>query len=362
MGLEKWVVHPDIRQAETLPGYFYKEQNWFEETIRKVFIKSWHWLSEEQIISGKDNCLPISLLPGVLDEPLILTRDKKGVHRLLSNVCTHRGKVIIDSPGRYPVLSCRYHGRCFGLDGQFRSMPCFESTLNFPGPSDHLNQLRLSSSFGQMWGSISPFCGFEQLLKPMLERLNYLPLNLLSMLPVHTKDYALDANWALYIDNYLEGFHIPYIHPELNRTLNMDDYKVELFPWMSLQLGIAKEGEVTFKPPADHCDSGKNVFAYYWWVYPNLLFNFYPWGLSLNLVEPVAYNKTRIRFRAFKFEGASVKIMDYGLDRTEIEDEEVVLSVQQGIQSRFYHRGKYSPTMEAGVHHFHHILTQQLFD
>jgi len=87
---------------------------------------------------------------------------------------------------------------------------------------------------------------------------------------------CLEANWALYCDNYLEGFHVAYVHPALNNALDMKNYTYELFPYCNLQLGVASEGEPCFDIPEGAQDYGKNIYAYYWHVFPNLMFNFYP--------------------------------------------------------------------------------------
>jgi len=96
-------------------------------------------------------------------------------------------------------------------------------------------------------------------------------------------------------------------------------------------------------------------------VFPNLMLNFYPWGLSLNLVQPQGLDRTRIAFRAYVWDESK---LDAGagssLDRVEHEDEEVVQAVQRGVRSRWYRHGRYSPSREQGVHHFHRLLCEFL--
>ena len=101
--------------------------------------------------------------------------------------------------------------------------------------------------------------------------------------------------------------------------------------------------------------------AYYFWVFPNLMFNFYPWGLSLNVVQPLDVARTKVQFRTFVWdESALEKGAGADLDRVEREDEAIVENVQLGVRSRLYDRGRFSPDMEAGVHHFQRLLVQQL--
>ena len=132
------------------------------------------------------------------------------------------------------------------------------------------------------------------------ERIAWLPLDEFQHRPDLSRDYHVNANWALYCENYLEGFHIPFVHAGLNAAIDFSDYSTELFyPFSSLQLGVSKTGENCFELPESSVDYGKKIAAYYFWVFPNMMFNFYPWGLSINIVQPQAVNKTKVSFRIY---------------------------------------------------------------
>jgi choline monooxygenase len=172
----------------------------------------------------------------------------------------------------------------------------------------------------------------------------------------------VQANWALYVENYLEPFHIAYVHQQsLGGALDYNAYRTELYPQSSLQVGVAAAGEDAFELPSGHADSGTRVAAYYWWLYPGVMLNFYPWGLSLNVVQPLAVNRTRVSFLSYVLD-ESRRGVGAGADvhRVEMEDEEIVESVQRGLRSRLYHRGRYAPHRETGTHHFHRLLVQSL--
>jgi len=112
----------------------------------------------------------------------------------------------------------------------------------------------------------------------------FLPWRDLVFDPSRSRDYLVQANWALYCDNYLEGFHIPYVHGGLAQAIDYANYRCEVFPWSTLQLGLVQEGVECFALPAGHPDHGSRVGAYYWWLFPNTMLNLYPWGVSLNVV------------------------------------------------------------------------------
>ena len=124
---------------------------------------------------------------------------------------------------------------------------------------------------------------------------------------------------------------------------------------------MAGGADDVFDVPPGAPDHGLRIAAYYFWVYPNTMFNFYPWGVSVNVVCPLAIDLTRISYLAYVWDPARLDRGAGGaLDRVEREDEVIVESVQRGVRSRLYHRGRYSPEREQGVHHFHRLLAAAL--
>lgn len=358
-------IDPDIRRAQTPPGWLYTDPDVFAEQSAGVFARSWHVVDPDlpaPRIGHRGFAAPFDLLPGLLDEPLVAVSDATGTTRILSNACTHRGNLVVETAGAVEQLRCRYHGRRFELTGRFRSMPEFEEVEDFPCPSDDLRELP-TGSFGPVrFVSLDPRTSLEKALQPLSSRVRALPLERMTLDPATTADYEVAANWALYCDNYLEGFHIPYVHAGLNAVLDYGDYRTETYPWGVLQTGVSRSDDDAFDLPADHPDAGGRVAAYYFWLFPATMLNIYPWGLSLNVVEPLAVDRTRIRFRSYVMDptrrGAGA---GSGLHEVEMEDEAVVEATHRGLRSRLYDRGRYSPTQEAGVHHFHRLLARESF-
>jgi len=237
-------------------------------------------------------------------------------------------------------------------------MPEFDNTENFPTKADDLHRLELAEIMKLFFVSLNPAIPFEEMIKPIVDRLSWLPFDTMNYVDDMSKDYVVNGHWALYCDNYLEGFHIPFVHAGLNNALEFDEYGYETYPYCNLQLGVSKGGEPCFDIPAGAEDHGRNIYAYYYWMFPNLMFNVYPWGLSLNVIDPIAPDLTLVRFRTYQFENTTFDWTANQIDITELEDEAVVESVQEGIKSRFYNKGRFSPNMEKCVHHFHTLLAQ----
>lgn len=354
-------IEGDISRAHTLPARFYSDASVFEAQRRHVFARSWQLIGDLDQVRIPGQVQPLTMLEGCVDEPLLLTRDLDDQLHCLSNVCTHRGALVCEGPGTQRHLRCRYHGRRFKLDGSFEFMPEFDKAEGFPSAADDLPRLPLEQWGKLLFASLEPAAPFREVFGPVIERMSWLPFDQFRFDPARSRDYLVQANWALYCDNYLEGFHIPFVHASLNEVLDYGSYRTELFDWCSLQIGQAKGADAAFDLPRQSPDHGSPVAGYYFFVFPNTMFNFYPWGLSINIVKPLAVDRTRISYLAYVWDerklahGAGAE-----LDRVEREDEAVVESVQRGVRSRLYERGRYSPTREQGVHHFHRMLVQSM--
>src|SRR5688500_13430149 len=127
-----------IRRASTLPGHVYSDPDYFELQKDRVFVRSWQWVGDAAQVRAPGRVSLFTMLEGSLEEPLVLTGDDEGVVRCLSSVCTHRGAIVVEGEGHLKSLRCRYHGRRFGLDGKFLSMPEFDTTVGFPSEKDSL--------------------------------------------------------------------------------------------------------------------------------------------------------------------------------------------------------------------------------
>jgi choline monooxygenase len=335
-------IHPRIEQARTPDARFYRDDAAFAAVRERVFARSWQWIGPLDDVTEPGALAPRTLLPGLLEEPLLLARDGAGTLHCLPNVCTHRGHLLVDAPCRRDDIRCPYHSRRFDLAGRMTFMPGFEGVPDFPGEGDHLRALPFEAFGGHGFASPDPAWGFEEQITPVMQHLPGLALETFVHDPSRDRSFTFDAHWALYVENYLEGLHIPFVHPGLMQALDWQRYRYELHPWGNLQLGLDEQG---------------GIAAHYFWLFPNLMLNFYPWGLSLNQVQPLSPTRTRVIFRSYV---ARPELLGQGaggaLDDVEMEDEAAVQSVQRGLASRAYRSGRYSPQHERGVHQFHRLL------
>jgi choline monooxygenase len=354
-------VDPDITKAATIPSEFYKSADAWNLARDQIFAKSWQFVGDTDSLKVPGQLLPLTLLDGLLDEPILLTRGADDQVHCVSNVCTHRANIVVEAGGNERFLRCRYHGRRFGLDGTFQSMPEFEGVESFPCHADNLAKIPFGNWGKFLFASLDPQQSLSEFLRPMTDRIAWMPVHRFGHEPNRSTEYLVRGHWALYCDNYLEGFHIPFIHASLNDAIDYGNYKTELFEWGTLQLAVAKGAEDVFDLPKDSPDYGQEISAYYYWLFPNTMFNFYPWGLSINVVRPLAKDLTKVSFYCYVWDASKLgRGAGADLDRVEREDEAVVELVQRGVVSRFYESGRYSPTRETGTHHFHRMIAKAL--
>jgi len=356
-------IDPDIRRASTLPGSFYTDPAMFDRCRERVFARSWQLAADDQTVRVPGQVHPFTLLEGCLDEPLLMTRDSADRVHVVSNVCTHRGHLVCDGDGVVNGLRCRYHGRRFDLDGTFHSMPEFDGAEGFPSAADNLRRVETASWKNLQFVSLDPAVSFTSLMGDLRDRLDWLPVETWRLDPARSREYMVRAHWALYCDNFLEGFHVPYVHAGLAPLIDYAGYSTELGAWGSLQIGAAASGDEVFDIPEGTPLHGQRVAALWLWLFPNTMLNFYPWGLSVNIVCPLGPALTKVRYLAYVGDPARLARGAGGdLDRVEREDEAVIETVQRGLRSRLYEKGRFSPRRETGVHHFHALLARCLAD
>src|SRR5262249_38542094 len=153
------------------------------------------------------------------------------------------------------------------------------------------------------------------------------------------REYQVNGNWKVYVDNFLEGYHVPIVHPGLMKEIDYPRYRTEVFRYHSQQLGPVKEVK-----PGDAAERvyapGPNLSdALYFWVFPNLMLNIYPDNIQTNVVVPLSHDKTLVIFEWFfhdaQSEGVKArakKAIGFS-DTVQQEDADICSAVQRGLQS-----------------------------
>ena len=342
----KILIDDDISISTTMPSKFYLKNKYFNKIADKVFKQSWQLITD--IESLNDNLYPFDFLKSFINEPMLISKNN-GKLNCLSNVCTHRGNLLCDELSQKKLIKCNYHGRSFDLDGKISSFPGFEGVKNFPNSYDNLEKYKIKEWKNFIFCSINGNINIDKVLNDISIRLKGYPFERLLYNKKDSKEYVIDAHWALYCENYLEGFHVPFIHKGLNKDIDLKSYKTKL-----LENGVLQFAN-------DALSKNSKAYAYYYWIFPNLMLNFYDWGLSINIIEPINKEKTRVKFLSYPIKGMKQpQDSNASIDKVELEDQAIVINVQKGIKSKAYKKGRYSVKYERGLHYFHQLLTRYL--
>jgi choline monooxygenase len=355
---EGFVFEPDLAAARTIPSRWYVDPSVLEREEARVFARTWQLVGPAAQAAAPGDYFTCQ----VGREPLVITADEGGKRRALANVCRHRAGPVARGSGNRRSFQCGYHGWTYGLDGRLLAAPEFEGVRDFDKAGTALPAARLES-----WGGFL-FVNLDPDAPPLREFLGAIPdetrgLEIERLTLRRSVDYEVACNWKVYVDNYLEGYHIPHVHPGLFRELDYKAYRVEPGGFHSRQHAPLRRDGAVFAGGAGPGDA-----ALYYWVFPNLMLNVYPGNLQTNLVLPLGPDRTLTRFEwyvAEPLDSAAVATFERSLglsEQVQREDMDICRTVQQGLRSSTYRNGRYSVRRENGVHHFHGLLSRFLAD
>jgi choline monooxygenase len=352
---------PDITRASTIPSRLYVDPVYLELERERIFAHSWQ-------LVGRVEQLPESgsFFTGEIgNDSIVVLRDGDAL-RGFHNVCLHRAGPVAHGCGKRQTLQCKYHGWTYTLNGELLRAPEMEGVERFT-PAD----MRLRPVAIAAWGPLV-FANLDGKAPPLAEMLGDIPGRVAhfgceSMRYVMRKEYELACNWKVYVDNYLEGYHIPVVHPTLHKEIDYDSYRVEPQRYSSIQHAPLRP--VTPGGAARQYDPSKAEIAeaVYGWIFPNIMLNVYLGQMQTNVVVPVAHDRTIVVFEWYAANPPADPASDPDWSRLiafsdEIQDEDVDIcqTVQRNLRSRVYDRGRYSAKRENGVHHFHSLLHEFL--
>ncbi|HEV3198305.1 MAG TPA: SRPBCC family protein [Bryobacteraceae bacterium] len=355
MDLSDYTFNPKLSQASTIPARWYTDAAFLEAERRGVFGRTWQYVGQAGSLATPGSYLACE----VLGEPILVARAKDDCLRAFSNVCRHRGAILAEGSGQAPVIRCPYHAWTYSLDGRLLGQPEFEGVENWDRSQICLPQFQVET-----WGPFV-FVNQDAQAPPLFEVLGAIPSEIAQFgCPFgelrfsYRRDYVVNCNWKVYIDNYLEGYHLPAAHPSLMRELDYQQYRVETFRYYSSHMAPIKSASGSETRRYEFNDSSRN--ALYYWIFPNFMLNIYPDNLSSNLILPLDADRTLTIFEWFAYSGDVAQATIDFSDEIQQEDIKVCESAQRGLRSRNYNQGRFSVKRENGVHHFHGLLNEYL--
>ena len=347
-----------LAEAYTIPAPWYLEPEILRLENERVFGGNWIAVGRVDQVKLAGEFFTAELA----GEPLLVVRGADGELRAFYNVCRHHAAAVATAPcGMAQSFRCPYHGWNYGLDGTLKGMPEFAGVCNFDRATNGLVPVAVETWENFVFVNLAENAiSLRSYLSDIDERVAPLALN--SLYFQSRRDYTLNCNWKVYVDNYLDGvYHVPHLHKGLNSVLDYAHYTIEngeRFCLQSSPMVVSEEhAEVSATRTRDR--------AWYFWLYPNFMINVYEGVMDTNLVLPMGPDKCRVVFDFFfadvspereEQNAASVETSD----RVQEEDVGICESVQRGLASRAYGAGRLSVRREAGEHLFHRLLARDL--
>ena len=349
-------VDPRLEFAATIPSRCYSDAGYLERERLRVFGRTWQLVGRCEQVAQPGSYFTAD----VAGEPILVVRGQDGVLRALSNVCRHRAGPVAAGEGTCRAFRCGYHGWSYGLDGRILATPEFAGVQDFRIEEHPLPAFRVETWLGLVFVNLDPgAASFAETLEDLPAALASADLESLRL--AHRKAWTVGCNWKVYVDNYLEGYHIPIVHPGLFQELDYARYVTETKALYSEQHApIRKTATGRLGPGGDGAE------ARYYWIFPNLMLNVYSDNFSTNLILPDGVNRTVTLFEWFFREPDRPDVqeqirrtVDFS-DEVQLQDIAICEAVQKGLSSRTYDRGRYSVRRENGVHHFHTLYAKWL--
>jgi len=350
-------VDPEISRAWTLPAWLYTASEVHEEEKTKIFARTWQVVGHAaQVASGGD-----FFTTELTGEPLLLVRGLDGQLRGFYNVCRHRAGPPAEGCGSRKLFRCGYHGWTYGLDGSLISATEIEGVEGFRNEDFALAPVRVEEWFNLI------FVNLDRQATSLSDTLGELPRQaekfpFAKMKLYERRTYDMRCNWKTYVDNYLEGYHLPSVHPSLNRELDYNAYVVEPYARHVRQFSPIRGAQPGDATPRRYQQAREDLTTDYFWIFPNWMLNCYPDNVSLNIVIPLAPEHTRAVFEWYlpekDHDAPSAKASVEFSDQIQLEDMAICEAVQKNLRSRSYSRGRFSVKQERGVHAFHRMYAE----
>jgi choline monooxygenase len=325
----------------TLPVRWYLDPAQYAVEQREIFGKEWILVGYDfELLQGGDY-----ITEDVAGQPVVVWRSQEGELVGFLNICPHRaGPIMWEGPGCQANLVCRYHGWAFSPDGSLKSAPGFGAP---PPETAALTRVRV-----ERWRGMVFVC-LNATTPPLHAYLGEFPTVCepypLESYRFHSRTVrTVPINWKVYSDNFLEGYHVPYIHPGMSRDVSAKDYQVVC--------NEDRRWNVHLAAPRNADSLWDGVWVYFW---PNFSVDIFPGGLSVERWLPRGMGQTDLIFEYF-FDENAPDVDDIVKTSEEVADEDVRACehVQRAFASGSYTQGWLSPRHENAVAIFHDTIKE----
>jgi choline monooxygenase len=265
-------VRKPLLEAETLPPWCYLSQEFYDREVGRMFRKTWNFLGRADEIPNPGDYMTFELC----GEPIIVLRDREGKIRAYANTCRHRGAKMIEGKGNCRAISCPYHGWVYALNGDLIGTAGMEKTKNFDRTKYGLVPLTLDTWDGFI------FISFDPKVVPLRKFLGNLPEEMApygfkDYVLTRRKEYVLECNWKLFLENAMEEYHTPVVHRKSIGAQVMEDVPATgewrgLFMAAPRTVAVLPEDIANAFPAPTHLTARPARGSYFLTIYPVTFF------------------------------------------------------------------------------------------
>ncbi|MEO1193393.1 MAG: aromatic ring-hydroxylating dioxygenase subunit alpha [Pseudomonadota bacterium] len=329
---------------ENLPATFYVDPAVYEAERQSIFRRTWQLLGPASALDEAGTYLAVE----VADWKIFVLRGRDGVLRAFHNVCRHRGAPLLATgSGRCDVLRCPYHLWLYDQEGRLRKAPWFGDDPAFKLEDHGLEPVSLEVWRGLLFIAIEPAEPLEQQLGALPDQVAHQPLE--SFAAVAEERFEIACNWKLYTDNFVEGYHVPGIHPGFYKTLEFEGFET-----------VALDSLVRMSAPL----KGGGFYGGTWmWAWPNWTLSVYPQGMNTSRINPLGPERAELIYHFYFADGVAEEDRRRTIEgncQVVREDFGICEQTQANYRSGGFQTGPLSPRHEAGVAYFQGRLRRSL--
>jgi len=368
-------VNKPIEKAQGLPNECYTSEKYMMIERERVFQDKWTVIGIGSSVPNPGDALPYNLL-GI---PLIILRDKGRKIRVFHNVCSHRGHKLLDKPCSLKnLLRCPYHSWSYDLEGKLVATPHIGGLNIHESEKFEKSKSNLKEVRSKIWMDIifininNNEIEFDEYVRPLEDRwLKFISKDDQNSL-IYSRDYGyfnldVKSNWKFAIENYCESYHLPWIHPELNKVSNISDH----YHIQGLPNRYAGQGSNKYEQPLKGNKSFANFSNWpkefsknseYIALFPNVMIGLHIDHFYVFWLEPISVNETKEHLAMYYVGEESANGKEFENMRKEnsrfwkgvmSEDIKAIEGMQEGRSSPSYNGGNFSPIMDNPTHQFH---------
>jgi carnitine monooxygenase subunit len=360
----------DPMRSRTLPGFYYHDPEIFEREKRRVFHRSWQYVGHVSMIPEPGSYI----VRDILDQSVLLLRDREGQLRVFFNVCQHRAHRLLEGEGRLKAaaITCPYHAWSYELSGELRSARGSERMVNFETEGFCLSSVRLGSFLGFLFVNLDGAApDFDDVTGPLAAEIAAFSPKAAALVCAYRSEYPLKANWKNSVENYSECFHCPISHRALvEGALDYGSYRVVVHDHHHSHRSRGRGPAQGYAAKTEGAAKPEEFGS--WLLWPNWCLEVYPGGnLTVFHHVPLAPERTVQRvewyFSQAVLSRQEQEVVDF-VHGVRLEDIPICESVQSGLglHSLGYRQGRFivdterSEISEHGVHDFQGKLLDAL--